>query len=208
VTLSALRPYALAAVRIALGLLALAAIRAQWIAAAATPQYDPAHFFGYFTILSNILAALVLIGVALDPRPPSRGVDVLRGAATFCMTLVGIIFALLLANLESGMLPWTNAVLHYLMPLVLLADWLTLPPRHRLSGGDAAMWLVIPLVYVAYTLARGASSHWYPYPFLNVDQNGWDGVAWTITILFFATVALAAAIRWAGNARPFYRKTF
>ncbi len=70
------------------------------------------------------------------------------------------------------------------------------------------MWLVIPLAYVAYTLVRGASSHWYPYPFLNIDQNGWDSVAWTVTILFLGTIALAAAIRWIGNAHPLYRRTF
>ncbi len=71
----------------------------------------------------------MLIYVALDPRLPSRGVDIVRGAATFCMLVVGIIFSLLLSNLESGLLPWTNFVLHYVMPVVLIGDWLAIPPR-------------------------------------------------------------------------------
>jgi hypothetical protein len=202
---SAVRPYILAAVRIALALLTFAAIGTQFAAAARAPHFSPANFFGYFTILSNIFAALVLIYVALDWRAPLRSLDVVRGAATFCMALAGIVFALLLTNLESDLIPWVNAVVHYLMPVALIADWLVVPPRHRLTGGDAARWLVLPFVYVGYTLVRGAIVHWYPYPFLNVDQAGWDSVAWTIVTLFIGALALAAALRWAGSAHPLYR---
>jgi hypothetical protein len=203
--LNAVRPYILTAVRIALALLALAAIGVQFTAAARTPHFSPANFFGYFTILSSVFAALVLIYIALDWRAPSRSLDVVRGAATFCMAIVGIVFALLLANLESDLIPWVNAVVHYLMPVALIADWLVVPPRHRLTGGDAATWLVLPFVYLVYTLVRGTIVHWYPYPFLNVDQAGWDSVAWTIVTLFIGVVALAAALRWAGSAHPLYR---
>ena len=191
--------------RIALGALTLAAIGVQFEAAAKTPHFDPANFFGYFTILSNIFAALVLIYVAIDWREPSRALDVVRGAATFCMALVGIVFSLLLANLESNLIGWVNVVVHYLMPLALIADWLVVPPRHRLGGGDAATWLVLPFAYVVYTLVRGAIVHWYPYPFLDVDVAGGDNVAWTIVALLLGAIALAAILRWAGSAHPLYR---
>jgi hypothetical protein len=192
-------------VRIALGALTLAAIGVQFETAAKTPHFDPVNFFGYFTILSNIFAALVLIYVAIDWREPSRSLDVVRGAATFCMALVGIVFSLLLANLESNLIGWVNVVVHYLMPLALIADWLVVPPRHRLSGGDAATWLALPFAYLVYTLVRGAILHWYPYPFLDVDQAGGDNVAWAIVALLLGATALAAVLRWAGSAHPLYR---
>jgi hypothetical protein len=40
-----------------------------------------------------------------------------------------------------------------------------------------------PLAYVAYTLARGAVTNWYPYPFLDVTQLGHLTVLWHVVVL-------------------------
>jgi hypothetical protein len=38
------------------------------------------------------------------------------------------------------------------------------------------LWLAFPLAYVVYSLIRGHSSHWYPYPFLDPGPRGYTGV--------------------------------
>jgi hypothetical protein len=189
----------LARCRVGAGALGLVAVGVQFVAAAQTPHFNPANFFGYFTILSNIFAALVLVYVALRHATPSHRLDVLRGAATVCMVLVGIVFSLLLAALESDVVPWVNVVVHYIMPVLLAIDWLIDPPRQRLTMRDGFWWLVFPLVYLIYTLIRGAIVHWYPYPFLDVDRTGAASVGTYVLAIFAATSILVSVVMGIGN---------
>ena len=95
------------------------------------------------------------------------------------MTLVGIVFAVLLRDTDLGaLLPWVNVVLHYVMPCAVVLDWLLRPPAIRLGARHLATCLVFPAVYLAYALARGAVTGWYPYPFLDPGHvGGYAGVA-------------------------------
>src|SRR5450755_181221 len=132
-------------------------------------------FFSYFTIESNLLAIVVLlVGGALDPR--GRPWVYVRGAATLFMVITGIVYAVLLANAEVGLTsPWINDTLHRVIPLVMLADWIAFSPWTRGSYRAALGWLIVPLAYFGYSLARGAAVHWYPYPFLNPTHPGGYG---------------------------------
>jgi hypothetical protein len=184
----------LAQCRLGAGALGLVAVCVQLVAAARSAHFNAANFFGYFTILSNIFAALVLVYAALRRNTPSHRLDVLRGAATVAMVLVGIVFSLLLAALESDLVPWVNVVVHYVMPVLLAADWLIDPPRQRLTMVDGFWWLVFPLVYLLYTLVRGAIVHWYPYPFLDVAQTGAATVG-TYVLAIFAVMGIGNRLR-------------
>jgi len=62
------------------------------------------------------------------------------------------------------------------MPIVVVADWLLEPARHRLPVWTAAVWLTYPLAWFAYTLTRGPSASWYPYPFVDVASHGYGRV--------------------------------
>ena len=55
---------------------------------------------------------------------------------------------------------WINTVIHRVMPAVMLADWLLLPPRHRIERGTALLWLLYPLGYAAYTAALALLVAW------------------------------------------------
>lgn len=187
--------------RLIFGVLVLAAIGTQFGAAAQKPEFNPANFFGFFTILSNAFAALTFLYLTARQRDRAHGIDVLRGAATLAMTLVGIVFSVLLAKLDSEVIPWVNVVVHYVMPVVVFVDWVADPPATRLDLRDLGFWLAFPMAYVGYTLARGSIAHWYPYPFLNVDEIGYSGVAVYIAGILVFTVLLAAIVRAVGNAR-------
>ena len=88
------------------------------------------NFFSFFTIQSNIIAGVVLLivgaGTLLNVKA-NRQFAFIRGAATLYMVITGIVFALLLAGLAERLqltVPWVNMVLHYLIPIVMLVDWL------------------------------------------------------------------------------------
>jgi hypothetical protein len=85
------------------------------------------------------------------------------------------------------------------MPVVLVADWLLDPPRHRLAFGMVAAWISFPLVWFVYTLTRGAAVDWYPYPFVNVDELGLGGVLVRAMVLFVGFALAAGALLLLGN---------
>lgn len=198
---------ALIAFKLCFGLVGFSAVVTEVATLIERGVFDPVNFFSYFTIQNNILVAatLLLSAVAVASGTNDR-LDTLRAAVTAYILVVGIGFSLLLANLEGQVLtavPWDNTVLHYLMPVVMLIDFLIDRPRRRLSFRRALLWLLYPVVYVAYSLIRGAVTGWYPYPFLDPTINGYARVAITVFGLLFLTVVLIWGItRLCGGGGP------
>jgi hypothetical protein len=180
--------YVLIGGRLFFGLLTLAAIITQLVSHI-QHHFDVVNFFSYFTNLSNIFASVVfIIGAVylLRRREPTPTEGIIRGAAVAAMAVVGIVFSILLSGEDLGsLLPWVNAVVHYIMPVVVVADWLYQPPKSTLNVRKIGYWLIYPLIYVVYTLFRGAISSFYPYPFLNPAKVGGYGVVFLYCIAIF-----------------------
>ncbi len=122
---------------------------------------------------------LIASGFVLSPSGEGPWLAWLRGAATLYLAITGLVFSLLLAGLEGvefTAVPWDNIVLHYLMPAAVVLDWAVAPPVRRIPFQRGLLWLAYPLAYVVYSLIRGHSSHWYPYPFLDPGPRGYTGV--------------------------------
>jgi hypothetical protein len=133
------------------------------------------NFFSFFTIESNVIGAVVfaIIGVAALQKRSIERLAYLRGAATLYMTITGVVYVLLLSNADvQTPLPWVNLTLHYIFPVIILVDWLLDNPKQTIRFKRALVWLIFPLLYGIYSLVRGTSTGWYPYPFLNVDVLG------------------------------------
>ena len=184
---------------------AIVAMTYQFAILNAAPGYAKGNFFSFFTIQSNVLGVLalcLLVVVRREERTPIF--DGARSAAVLYMGITGVVFALLLSGLQEELqtaIPWVDFVVHKLMPVVLVADWLVDPPRHRLPRWTAAAWLGFPLAWITYTLVRGASVDWYPYPFVNVDELGYDGVFMRCVVLFVGMALAATAMLGIGNRR-------
>ncbi len=191
--------------RLAFAALALVAIAAQLHHLSSGSRFRPVNFFSFFTIDSNLLAiATLTVSAVVARRPPSAVVEALRGAATLYLAITGIVFALLLADIQEDLqltLPWVDTVLHTILPAVLVVDWLIDPPRTRLHPRLIALWLAFPVVWGAYTLARGPLADWYPYPFIDPRVHGYGGVA-AIAAVLFAGFALASLLVWVLGRRP------
>ena len=157
---------------------ALVAIAVQLTDLAGKGVLNPVSYFSYFTIDSNLIAAAILLVGAANAGRSSARLDLFRGGAVVYMSITGIVFTLLLSNTDvDTAIPWVNTVVHELMPLVILADWLVTPPVTRLRLQDGLLWLSFPLVWIIYTLIRGSIVNLYPYPFLNPANGGYASVA-------------------------------
>lgn len=144
------------------------------------PGASAGNFFSYFTIESNIIAVITLAiagRYAWQGESP-RWLELLRGAATIYMTITGIVYNLLLSNIDVNTpIPWINVVLHYTIPTIMVIDWLVDLPRTRVPVRTSLIWLGFPLLYLVYSLIRGPIVDWYPYPFLDPRVSGYGTVA-------------------------------
>jgi hypothetical protein len=171
-------------------------------------RFVPINFFSFFTIESNIFAVIMLIvsAFAVAQQKQSMKLALFRGAAMLYMLITGIVFALLLSGLDNAALtavPWDNIVLHYIMPVVMLVDWLINKPKYTIRFKQALIWLVYPIVYVAYSLVRGSLVGWYPYPFLNPATKGYTGILLTSIGILGLTLALVWVItRFSSHGKP------
>jgi hypothetical protein len=169
-----------------------------------------ANFFSFFTIESNVLAAVVLVVAAVrgwtsrEERDPAWLAVALAAVTTF-MIITGLVYNLLLRGIElpqGQTVPWSNEVLHVVGPLLLLLDALFAPRRRGLPWGTVGIIVMYPIAWAVYTLVRAGlitnpgtgEPWWYPYPFLNPHvQGGYGGVA-----LYIVGIAAAfALVAWA-----------
>ncbi|MBA3507214.1 MAG: Pr6Pr family membrane protein [Betaproteobacteria bacterium] len=176
--------------RLLLGLIALIAIFSQLVIQIHN-GFSILNFFSYFTNLSNLFAAAVLLYVAsrvFFRRDTSDLSDQVRYISVVNMAVVGVVFTVLLRGVDLGsLLPWINVLLHYVMPCAVVLDWLLQPPRVKLGIKQILMCQVFPALYLVYVLCRGHNIGWYPYPFLNpANVGGYGGVA-----MYVAGIAVA-----------------
>ncbi len=198
------RRYVLIVGRFVLGWLTLTAVIAQLIYLAQLGVLNPVNYFSYFTNLSNLFASIVFIIGAiflLQRREPTPGQEIVRGASVAAMILVGIVYITLLQGEELGnLLPWVNIVTHIVMPLAVVADWILQPPKSALRFSQIGYWMIYPLIYLVYTLTRGAIVKWYPYPFLNPAKvGGYGAVALYCVGIFVAFLVVGALLISLGN---------
>ncbi|MFB7716961.1 MULTISPECIES: Pr6Pr family membrane protein [unclassified Nocardia] len=181
--------------RFAFGVLTLVALLDGPLRNIHTAGYSYANYFSYFTIQSNLLAMVVLlVGAVRDPG--DRRWQLLRCGAVLYMVITGIIYALLLSNIDVQMEgQWTNSVLHRIIPIVMLADWLlVVAPAVKLTVRMIGGLLIYPLLYGVYTLIRGAIVDWYPYPFIDPRGPGYLELAGKLVLLAIVFAFLAASV--------------
>lgn len=128
----------------------------------------------FFTILTNLLVAIVFARIALGralPAGPLAGV-------LLAILVVGLVYHGLLAPPEPlpGLSFWTDLGFHTLVPIGVALWWLLWGGR-GLRLTQVPYWLIWPSAYSAYALVRGQFDGIYPYFFLDIGTQGVGGVA-------------------------------
>jgi hypothetical protein len=162
------------------------------------------RYFGFFTILTNILVAVSLTMVYLKgisenghflTRPKT-----LTATAVY-ITVVGLIYNVILRFqwAPQGLAKLVDELLHSVMPALFIFFWIKFVPKQSIQWKNILPLLIYPLVYLGYTLLRGSFAAWYPYPFINVTDLGYSIVL--INSAFVTAAFLVIAVLFTGIAK-------
>jgi hypothetical protein len=161
------------------------------------PALGTWRFLGYFTIITNIFVAAIATAVAFGGKSGLDGPR-LRLAGLTSIVAVGLVYSLLLRSMWNprGLQRLADAALHDWTPMLYLLMWV-LAPHGGLGRRDIKWALLLPALYLAYALARGAMDGWYAYWFLNPANQTPVGLTYSILgmlALFAAVAAFAVAV--------------
>ncbi len=166
-------------------------------------------FFVFYTNLSNALLAVYQLALWVSGHDPQCGVFRWLSSAgvalsmTLCILVTHLIYQWVLvpaakrsgkALSDIGFSGFGNLCVHYAVPWLTVAQWLLWQDKSGLTVGHAARWLVLPLAYFVFGMARGATGkpightkHCYPYPFMDPQVMGkrfWPVIALLLAAFF------------------------
>ena len=186
--------------RLAVGLALLGSVLWQVSDRLAVDLFRPFEYFAYFSIISSILAGVVLTvsGLTLlQGKDEGERVHTYRLIATVSMIIVGVVYHALLG--DSAVDPrdidyqWPvvpNLVIHTYAPILIVVDYLLSIKGYKPSWKKAWWVVVYPLTWLAFSLVRGLLDGWWPYWFINPNSEG--GVVGMLTYVFIIATAFIA----------------
>lgn len=137
------------------------------------------NYFSYFTVLTNLIVAISLTASFVSPASAvgqfSSRTSV-RAAVAVYIAVVGLVYSLLLRSVwdPEGLSLVADRVLHDAVPILYVLYWFIFVGKAELNWSTPAKWLLYPLLYMAYSLIRGAFVGWYPYHFADAAQLGYQ----------------------------------
>ena len=164
--------------------------------------------FVYYTSLSNFLCFGVMLAVFISTYRYVKNGQ-LQGTNTCCKQLkfyssIAILVTFLVYNilLTDNMFGpgWNNLgnlTKHIICPLLFVLDGLLFDAHKQIKWYDTLLCTVLPLIYVAFILIRGAilpndyTGVIYPYFFLDVNEIGIGKVFLWVLILLVIFIAIA-----------------
>ncbi len=167
------------------------------------------NYFSYFTVLSGMAAVVAFVAgaiIAFTRAVDPAWLDWFRLLITTYIIVSGIVFLTIVIQSSSRdytiEVPWSSQLLHFWIPSIALLDWLTDAGKTRLPWKTTAWVMLVPVIWGAFTLVRGALVGWYPYFFLDPAQ-----VSGPLETLLYSLVAVVlftgiAAVLTAMSRRP------
>lgn len=152
------------------------------------------RFFGYFTIIMNLMAAVVASALVLNPASSLAGPRS-RLVTAAAIVFGGIVYSVALRAIwqPTGWQAVADHALHDATPALFFLTWLAWD-HGKLKWRDALWAVVPPLGYCAYAFARGAADGWYAYWFLNPETLNLKQLSASIALLTLAFIVVATTL--------------
>lgn len=169
---------ALGTLRLVMAAVCVVALVSRYLWGLGSITFNPGNFFAYLTIQSNLMFVVVAIvsGVAaVRCVPPAPRLEAIRAGVLTCTVTAGVVFAVIVQQSSLRAIrvdvPWSDVVLHFILPAVALIEWAISPRARRAPWGVLAVVIGYTLGWGGVTMLRGAITGWYPYYFLDPNQS-------------------------------------
>lgn len=158
--------------------------------------------FSYFTIWSQIVVGLLATLLFLNPSRDSKWMRIGLVDALLMITVTGIVYNLLLGPNypPQGLNQISSPIEHTITPILMVLVFIVAGPRGWINAKTIAKALVLPIIYVGYTLIRGVITKTYPYDFFDVITYGYQDVLTFVMVILVASV-FVASIYWLIDSR-------
>jgi hypothetical protein len=146
-----------------------------------------------FTYQANVLAAAYYSWTLLRPGADARvGI---RGAVVMYVLIAGVIWNLFLTGHSMGYTP-ANMLLHIVVPVLALTDWLLVGRDHaQVRWWQPVAWLAYPAAYLVLALlVLNHVGRRAPYYFLDPATIGIASVVTNVCVLACGALALGYAL--------------
>ena len=162
------------------------------------------RFFSFFTILTNILVSLFLTTSVFRLKKFPFNLFLAKGtltAITAFIVIVGLVYQIVLRQIwePTGLQYIVDELLHTIIPLFMLGYWFFNIRKEDLLLKHVFKWLIYPSIYLIFIIVRGYLSGYYPYPFLNIIEIGYDSVLINIVVILMLTIAIMIALSFIGK---------
>ena len=148
-------------------------------------------YFSYFSMLSNVLAALTLTFAAFPAAEHDQSLTrpfAVTGVAVY-MGVTALPFVFQPLWLLHG---WQGAAdfgFHHVMPILYFLFWLMFVPKGTLASRHALVWPMFPFGYCVYLQLHGPC-----YVFLDAGKLGFDRVLVNVVLLMIMFLALGESL--------------
>lgn len=153
------------------------------------------RFFTFFTILTNILVAMVFTANWLQPKNSFQFFNKpnTQVAIAVYIFVVGFVYNTILRFIwqPKGWDKLADELLHLIIPIVYILYWYFKFSKKEINYKSVFGWLLFPIIYIVIVMIRGYFSGYYPYPFLHVGNLGVNKVLLNsiLMTLFFVVVS-------------------
>lgn len=119
-----------------------------------------------------------------------------EAAVALYIGVTGLVYTLILSGIwePAGWQLVADTILHHAVPVLYLAYWAVFARPGTLGFAMIPAFLVFPLAYTAYSLARGPIVDWYPYPFLDLRENALPALALNAVLMLVGFALFAAML--------------
>lgn len=162
------------------------------------------RFFSFFTILTNILVALFFTVSVLNVRRFFSKLLLSNGAITAVtafILVVGLVYQIALRSIwqPTGLQFLVDELLHTCIPLYMLGYWVFNVEKPDLQLKPLLSWQLYPTIYILFIAIRGDFSGYFPYPFLNVNEIGYEKAIINAAIIIVLMLTLLIFLSFLGK---------
>jgi hypothetical protein len=162
------------------------------------------RFLSFMTIWTNVIVALFYTVSLLAPRSKLGrffSKPMVQAGLLLYIIIVGLIYHLLLAKQwnPQGWEYIADQSLHTVVPVLFLFYWMLFADKEKLNMKSVLKWMMYPLVYVVYSLIRGAITGKYPYFFVDVSKLGYPTAMRNVSFVMAAYFVLGIVLVLVNN---------